>query len=154
MSLANQQNQWLQGMGQPTWNPVEDEEEKLRAAVQAKYPGRSWAELTEEEKQSVLRDFKGAGSEYGTIAQQGMEMLTAGPTRVGNVAVANPWNALAGGVMAGYGFRKMRENRKEQEAARRTAADLRTREYAIRDEEEEEERDRINRLYEAMMSRF
>ena len=116
----------------------------LAAALEQNFPGRSIDSLSESEKDLLFTDFDTKKDYYYGILQQ----KTPGVKMVGNVAVANPWDAIGSAAekaIAGYALGK---SNKQERQARGIASDLLQRSDAVAEDEErrrllEEERRRL-----------
>ena len=114
----------------------------LQVAAEKNFPGRSLASLTDAEKELLFTDFNSQQDYYYSL----LTSPTPGVKMMGNVAVANPWEALGNAAEKAIGGYALGKSRKREQDARGIAADLLTRSDAVsKDEEaqrllEEEER--------------
>ena len=114
----------------------------LQIAKEKNFPGRSLDSLTDAEKDLLFTDFNAQQDYYYSL----LTSPTPGVKMVGNVAVANPWEALGNAAEKAIGGYALGKSRRQEKDARGIAADLLTRSDAVsKDEEakrliEEEER--------------
>ena len=119
----------------------------LAAALEQNFPGRSIDSLSEAEKDLLFTDFDAKKDYYYGILQQ----QTPGVKMVGNVAVANPWDALGSAIEKGIAGYALGKSNKQERQARGIASDLLTRSDAVAEDEErrrllEEEQRRLRYL--------
>ena len=114
----------------------------LQIAAEKNFPGRSLDSLTDAEKNLLFTDFNSQQDYYYSL----LTSPTPGVKMMGNVAVANPWEALGNAAEKAVGGYMLGQSRRQEKDARGIAADLLTRSDAVsKDEEakrllEEEER--------------
>jgi hypothetical protein len=126
---------------------MEDDVLEVKQTVARKYPGRSWEDLSVDERRAVLADTSvTADFADALMSDQLPEMVQAG-----RIVAANPWNAAANAVSKVTAGAMVGQARRENELGRKAAADLLTRRDAVdaeeRRREEEEERRQRNALY-------
>jgi len=106
---------------------MENEElQEILVTAQRKYPGRSWDQLSEEERDAVFASYEGRRAMAGDLTAQGQATLQGATKRVGpsGITVNNPFEALAGGVMAGIGYGMQGRANREERMGREANADL------------------------------
>lgn len=117
MNFAQQQST-------PRYSIPDEEKERIRQMT-----GRSWEELTPEEQDAVFQAYEGKRSMGQDLVAQGSDMMSGAGKEVGplNVYVNNPWESLAGGLMAGAGYGMQRKANRDEKEGRGALADLQTR---------------------------
>ena len=128
----------------------EEELQEIIVTAQKIYPGRTWDELSQEEKTAAFASYKGKRAMANNLVAQGSDMMAGAGKEVGpyNVYVNNPWESLAGGLMAGAGYGMQGKANRQEAQGREAMADLQTnrdardREYSDRQTEAEERRRR------------
>lgn len=128
--------------------------EEIKVTAQRKFPGRSWQQLTPEEKDAVVADHSGAKD----FADSLLTTPDAGPRRLGNVAVNNPWEGLSVGLQRAMGGYLRGKANKREEMGRMAAADLITRRDALdtyrQESKEEEEQRKYREFLDALFARY
>lgn len=128
--------------------------EEIKVTAQRKFPGRTWGQLTPEEKNAVMADHSGAKDYADTL----LTTPDAGPRRLGNVVVNNPWEGLAVGMQRAMGGYLRGKANKREEIGRKAAADLITRRDAVdtykQETREQEEQRRYREFLDQLFARY